>query len=390
MGKNPFANPSNKRNFFEDMQERNQARQRGTGAMKPTGIEFDLGKDMSDIFRRMVEQDMQGLSLGGGFGFSGRTEPAEKVYEQKKEKPPASPSSSKTLKKLNSMTGMEDVKQAINEIVSFAVISKKRQRMGLAAEPQNYHMVLKGNPGTGKTTVARMIGEIFSELGILQGSATPFVELTNGDLSHPHVGVAEKNVKKKIGEAMGGVLFIDEAYAMVGYSGHNSDTKIVSELVKGMEDYAGQFIAIFAGYEEDMQEFLDFNTGLRSRIPFSINFPDYGQEELVEIARTFVSDKMYIIDETFEHGLSLILDLEKEVPHFGNARTVRNIIEKAIRNQAIRLFKDERDLTKEELMVLTVEDLEEQMRESRQRIALQKKAETERKEILGPVTAMLG
>jgi stage V sporulation protein K len=266
----------------------------------------------------------------------------------------------KSLKKLNDLNGLTNVKQTINEIVAHACTLKWREEAGLKNSAHSLHMIFKGNPGTGKTTVARIIGEIMRETGILKGDKSqpmPFIELIHTDIESPYVGKAEQNVKEKFQEAKGGVIFIDEAYSFVGHS-HKQD--IVTTIVKLMEDMRDEVLVIAAGYDKDMERFLDFNTGLRSRFTNVVHFEDYTMDELLYIADNMCKDQDYKMDESFISRLKEILEIENKMEHFGNARTVRNIVEKAIRAQGNRLFKASKSTTKptpEQLMQLTKEDI---------------------------------
>ena len=203
-----------------------------------------------------------------------------------------------------------------------------------------------GNPGTGKTKVARILSRILYEAGVL-----PEAKLTETDSSgliSKYVGETATKTLNKINDAMGGVLFIDEAYSIT----QNTDNEktgygdeAVAVLLKQMEDRRGQFCVILAGYKTEMDEFISTNPGFSSRIQFSLDFPDYDREELSEIALYFLQKKKYTIDDD---ALSLILDIADYYrirPNFANARTVRNILEQVIMNQNLRTDEEETDDT---------------------------------------------
>ncbi|RNB94419.1 AAA family ATPase [Brevibacillus parabrevis] len=208
--------------------------------------------------------------------------------------PPLERRAREALERLGALPGMFAVKNQVEQMIQFAKISKLRERQGLKTTPQSNHMVFKGNPGTGKTTAARLIGEAFAALGMLKTShdEPPFVEIHHADVTHPHVGQAERTIKDKFKEAKGGVLFIDEAYAFVaGESSHKTGDKVIAAIVQLMEDMRDEIVVIAAGYPEDMAEFLNENPGLRSRFPTTIHFADYEVSDLIQIAAFFCSER---------------------------------------------------------------------------------------------------
>lgn len=244
------------------------------------------------------------------------------------------------LEKLGSLPGMFAIKNQVEQMIQFAKISKLRTRQGLKALPQSNHMIFTGNPGTGKTTAARLIGEAFAALGMLKSSQEepPFVEVHHADVTHPHVGQAERTIKAKFKEARGGVLFIDEAYAFVaGESSHMTGEKVIAAIVQLMEDMRDEIVVIAAGYPQNMEEFLDENPGLRSRFPTTIHFPDYEVSDLVQIAAFLCAEREYMMSKPYVDMLATRLWEEKQKPGFGNARTVRNLIEQSIRRQSVRV-----------------------------------------------------
>jgi stage V sporulation protein K len=262
-----------------------------------------------------------------------------------------------SLKKLNDLTGLEGVKRTIKEMVANVRVSKIREKAGLKNTQHSLHMAFKGNPGTGKTTVARIAGEIMVEIGALKKSSDgsiPFVELIHADVESMWVGEADKNIKKKFDQAKGGVLFIDEAYSFVGT--HQTKTDMVTTIVKLMEDMRDEVLVIAAGYDEDIEKFLSFNTGLRSRFTNTVHFEDYKMDELILISEYFCKDMDYTMSAGFSEKLKTVLEIEGKMKHFGNARTVRNIIEKAIRVQSNRVLGIQ-EPTREQLMELVAEDI---------------------------------
>lgn len=243
------------------------------------------------------------------------------------------------LNRLAAMPGMNQVKDQIEQMIQYRRIAELRKQNRLKTGPQSNHMVFTGNPGTGKTTAARLIGEAYAEIGLLkrQGDKVPFVEINHGKISDSLVGEAEKRLASKFKEAKGGVLFIDEAYAFVGKAEHRQDVKIIAEMVQQIEDMREEVVVIAAGYPKSMAEFLSFNPGLASRFPTTIHFPDYNVPDLVRIAQQMLLEQEYQAAPDYLDALARVMWIEKSQPNFGNARTVRNHIERSIRRQSIRV-----------------------------------------------------
>jgi stage V sporulation protein K len=248
------------------------------------------------------------------------------------------------LRRLGSMPGMADVKAQVEQIIQFSRVSTMRKKQGLKSQPQTNHMVFTGNPGTGKTTAARLIGEAFARMGLLcrnprsSDDGIPFIEIHHADVIHPHVGQAERTIKEKFKQARGGVIFIDEAYAFVdGESNHKQDDKVVAAVVQLMEDMRDEIMVIAAGYPEDMESFLNSNPGLRSRFPNRVHFPDYSVPDLIQVAKQMLDDQEFTAASDYTEALASVLWIEKAKPNFGNARTVRNHVERSIRKQAVRV-----------------------------------------------------
>lgn len=268
----------------------------------------------------------------------------------------------KPLEKLGQLPGMIDVKKQVEQIIQFNRISKLRASQGLKTESQTLHLVFTGNPGTGKTTAARLIGEAFSSLGILKSNSNregvPFIEVHHADVTSQFVGAAEKTILEKFKQARGGVLFIDEAYAFTaGKTEHKSGEKVVAAIVQQMEDLREEVMVIAAGYSKEMNTFLDSNPGLRSRFPNTIAFPDYSVPDMVVIAQKMLKERDYFADNDYLRELANRLWVEKDKKGFGNARTVRNIVEQSIRMHSARVaYMD--NPSRQDLMLLTVFDIE--------------------------------
>lgn len=263
------------------------------------------------------------------------------------------------LRRLYSLPGMDSIKTQVEQMVKFAKISKLREEQGLKTSTHTYHMVFTGNPGTGKTTAARLIGKAFAAMGLLKTDQEeiPFVEIHHADVAHPHVGESEIRIKEKFETARGGVLFIDEAYSFLGKSDHRTDDKVIALIVQKMEDMREELIVIAAGYPNEMEDFLNSNPGLRSRFSNTISFPDYKVEDLLKIAQFIVDEQEYEMDSGFKVRLSERLGDERLRSGFGNGRTVRNIIEKSIQRQSVRVSKLEGPI-REDLVSLIADDIE--------------------------------
>lgn len=257
---------------------------------------------------------------------------------------------------LDKLVGLAHVKELIREIRAYVEIQKRRQAEGLLTSPMSLHMIFKGNPGTGKSTVARILGRLFKEMGLL--SQGHLVEVERADLVGEYIGHTAHKTREQLRKALGGVLFIDEAYSLARGGEKDFGREAIDVLVKGMEDHRENLILILAGYKEEMDYFLETNPGLRSRFPIHLEFPDYSVTELLSIAEVMLKDRQYFL--TLEARLELERILRREIifghRYNGNARMVRNIVEKAIRRQAIRLT-EKVVVSREELMVITQEDL---------------------------------
>jgi len=262
------------------------------------------------------------------------------------------------LAELNDMIGLTTVKKNIREIQAYVEIQKRRQQEKLVSDPQVLHMIFRGNPGTGKTTVARIIGRLFKEIGVLEKGH--LVEVERADLVGEYIGHTAQKTREQVKKALGGILFIDEAYSLARGGEKDFGKEAIDVLVKAMEDYKETVVMILAGYRDEMLYFLRCNPGLRSRFPIHIDFPDYTIWELLEIAGLMLKKRQYVLDPGAREALRIKLEAVTGPgnEHSGNARMVRNIIEQAIRRQAVRLVSKP-VVTREELMTIKKADIEE-------------------------------
>ena len=261
------------------------------------------------------------------------------------------------LDNLNNLVGLGEVKTEINSLINVIKVRKMREIMKMPAMDMSYHMVFTGNPGTGKTTVARLVAKIYQELGIL--SKGTLIETDRSGLVAGYVGQTALKVKEVVESAIGGVLFIDEAYALSNQGNSNDfGGEVLDTLVKMMEDHRDDLVVIVAGYPKEMDAFLKANTGLISRFNRFISFEDYSVDELVEILQVMAKDAGLIIQE---EALELVrTQLEAKTPEemetFGNARGIRNMFEKIVVNQANRIVLCE-EPTEEILRTILPEDI---------------------------------
>jgi probable Rubsico expression protein CbbX len=255
------------------------------------------------------------------------------------------------------LVGLKPVKTRIRDIAALLVIDRLRMNLGLAAQAPSLHMSFTGNPGTGKTTVAMRMAQILHELGYVRSGH--LVAVTRDDLVGQYIGHTAPKTKEVLKKAMGGVLFIDEAYYL--YRPENErdyGQEAIEILLQVMENQRDDLVVILAGYKDRMDTFFQSNPGMNSRIAHHIEFPDYAEDELAQIAHHMLEFQNYKLDEEAQLAFERYLQLRKQQPHFANARSVRNALERARLRQASRLFANpHQELTAEDLSTLRAQDI---------------------------------
>ena len=264
------------------------------------------------------------------------------------------------LERLDAMIGLSRVKQEIRELVQLVKYQQMCEKNHIFAPSVSMHMVFTGNPGTGKTTVAKLLGEIYHEIGLLPNSKV--VEADRGDLVGVYLGETAVKTKKVIDKALGGILFIDEAYTLAEGPAGDYGQEAIDTLLKAMEDHRGNLAVIVAGYTDRMQNFIRSNPGLQSRFTRTIHFEDYGAEEMEKIFYLFARNYCFT-EEAAKRLHELFWEMDRNRgPNFGNGRAVRNFYEILIKKMAFRLVSSGCTVP-EDLTRVTLEDVETAIRE---------------------------
>jgi AAA+ superfamily predicted ATPase len=260
------------------------------------------------------------------------------------------------LAELDALVGLSAVKTEVRLLTNLIRVENLRRERELPVVDQSRHLVFVGNPGTGKTTVARLIAQIFHTLGVV--SKGQLVETDRSGLVAGYVGQTAPKVNEVMREALGGVLFIDEAYALVQGGEQDFGREAIATLLKQMEDHRDDVVVIVAGYPAPMAQFLDANPGIRSRFPKTLEFPDYTDDEMVAICVSMAKANHYELDDSARERLRAWLARQARGASFGNARLVRNVFEHAVTRQASRVV-DLPSVTDHQLMTLTGADIPE-------------------------------
>ncbi len=261
------------------------------------------------------------------------------------------------LDELNELIGLEQIKAEISGLINLIKVRKLREDQDLPVLPMSFHLVFSGNPGTGKTTVARILAKIYKNLGVI--SKGELVEVDRSGLVAGFVGQTAIKVSKVIESAKGGVLFIDEAYSLTP-NGSQSDygSEAIEVLLKAMEDQRGDLVVIVAGYTNEMDTFLNSNPGLKSRFNKFIHFADYTPEELLDIFLLMSNKNGYKLSDDANSELKKLITViyDNKTENFANARIIRNMFESVIQIQANRVIEI-KSPSKDELQDITVEDI---------------------------------
>ncbi len=326
----------------------------GTGGKKPASDEDEKKPVLQDADNKPASQEIETeveteIMTEGEFRQRTATQPVEESKPKEPEK--------SGMEELEELIGLESVKHDVEELIGLAKVRKMREEKDMKAVPVSLHLVFSGNPGTGKTTVARILAKLYKEIGILSGGQ--LIETDRSGLVAGYVGQTAIKTQKKIEEAMGGVLFIDEAYTL-NQEGENYGQESIDTILKAMEDHRDKFIVIVAGYTQLMKDFIESNPGLRSRFNKFFEFPDYTADELQQIFMMQCNKYQYKLTEEAEAvAREKIVKMEAEKDeNFANARAVRNLFEKIITNQAARVSNLE-NVDEETLTTVTIEDMQD-------------------------------
>ena len=340
--------------------------------LRPAGSYIDQLRHLNDMLDSISSESSKSRVTDLQKDMNEADEAAKKLLDEMNKQDALSPNSPKTkaeeeperpnldelLAELDDLVGLEKIKQNVRSLINLAKVRKLREEPGLPTPAMSLHLVFMGNPGTGKTTVARLIAQLYYAIGVL--SKGQLVEVDRSQLVAGYVGQTAIKTGEAIKKAMGGVLFIDEAYSLTGQEGANDfGHEAIETVLKAMEDHRDDLVVIVAGYENLMEKFINSNPGLESRFNRYFVFEDYNGDELYEIFAMRCRKNKYTLNEEAEKFLRDHLKAlyETRDDNFGNGRTVRNIFENVVSVQSDRVALIE-DPTTEDLMTVLREDVE--------------------------------
>lgn len=354
------ADPSGKSQAQSTLEQEMDALSRAQAALMEAAMKFNRENDIPVPGAVTGQASEKSVSAGKASAEGdSKTETRQQTKTQQtqaEKKPETDP-----MEDLNELIGLTGIKHDVRELYDFTKIQKLRKDAGMKTVPVSMHLVFTGNPGTGKTTVARILARLYKQIGVL--STGQLVECDRSGLVAGYVGQTAVKTQKKIEEAMGGVLFIDEAYSLARSADQGTDfgQEAIDTILKAMEDHRDEFVVIVAGYTKPMETFIHSNPGLQSRFNKFIEFPDYTVDELLAIFDLNCRKYEYVPDPEAREQVKTLLMLRKaQMPeNFANAREVRNLFETIITNQARRIAVLEHP-TKEEMQRITLEDLRDE------------------------------
>lgn len=383
------ADPSGKSQAQSTLEQEMDALSRAQAALMEAAMKFNRENDIPAPGAVTGQASEESVSAGKASAEEdsktevrqqAETQQAQTQQQTETQQAPAGEKKPETdpMEDLNELIGLTGIKHDVRELYDFTKIQKLRKDAGMKTVPVSMHLVFTGNPGTGKTTVARILARLYKQIGVL--STGQLVECDRSGLVAGYVGQTAVKTQKKIEEAMGGVLFIDEAYSLARSADQGTDfgQEAIDTILKAMEDHRDEFVVIVAGYTKPMETFIHSNPGLQSRFNKFIEFPDYTVDELLAIFDLNCRKYEYVPDPEAREQVKTLLMLRKaQMPeNFANAREVRNLFETIITNQARRIAVLEHP-TKEEMQQITLEDLRDEENSSGKSRESEKTNETE-------------